>query len=302
MDYANFCKMNRLRAFLLPVAILIGLLTPGSLQLSWVVRWLLAFMLFIAFLGFPGFRWETVRNLLLRTLPVWILLAPIGYLLLRFMVPEDQDVAWAIFFVLVAPTATAAPVVARFRGGDPLPVLASVLVTHLLLMGWLPLLCGWFDANMLNPWAVSWKIFRETLPFLLVPILASFVLQKWMPAAAAKLQPLQRFSILLWAVAVWIVVASTKSSLANSFDLQKFAMIASLSLVACILQFQIGRRLSSTSPEESSQMLGQKNTILVLWISSTYFGFWASIGPLSYVVWQNLYIAWQSAFPTLRNR
>ena len=39
------------------------------------------------------------------------------------------------------------------------------------------------------------------------------------------------------------------------------------------------------------QSLGQKNTLLVLWAAQLYAGPIASLGPVFYVVWQNIVLA-----------
>jgi len=39
--------------------------------------------------------------------------------------------------------------------------------------------------------------------------------------------------------------------------------------------------------------LGQKNTVLAIWMAVTYLNPLSSVGPGSYVVWQNIINSWQ---------
>ena len=41
------------------------------------------------------------------------------------------------------------------------------------------------------------------------------------------------------------------------------------------------------------QALGQKNTVLAIWMAYTYLNPLSSVGPGSYVLWQNLINSWQ---------
>lgn len=65
--------------------------------------------------------------------------------------------------------------------------------------------------------------------------------------------------------------------------------IAVISFIVCIAQFYIGRRVGKHYDEKiaGAQGLGQKNTVLAIWMALTYLNPAASIGPASYIVWQN---------------
>jgi BASS family bile acid:Na+ symporter len=41
------------------------------------------------------------------------------------------------------------------------------------------------------------------------------------------------------------------------------------------------------------QGMGQKNTILAIWLTQTYLNPIASLGPGMYVIWQNVVNSWQ---------
>jgi BASS family bile acid:Na+ symporter len=69
------------------------------------------------------------------------------------------------------------------------------------------------------------------------------------------------------------------------------------------LQFFIGQRLGgSRYPQEAAQSLGQKNTMLTLWMALTFCGPVVALGPAFYVLWHNLWNAWQLGKFRNRNR
>ena len=95
----------------------------------------------------------------------------------------------------------------------------------------------------------------------------------------------------LWAVSLAIVTAQTLSSLINDpADGITEIMIALAALVVCCLQFFFGKTLGSLYNDRISggQALGQKNTILAIWMAHTYLNPLSSVAPGSYVLWQNI--------------
>ena len=66
--------------------------------------------------------------------------------------------------------------------------------------------------------------------------------------------------------------------------------MAAASLVVCCLQFFTGRKVGARLGDRISgaQGLGQKNTILGIWMALTYLHPLVSVGPAAYIVWQNI--------------
>ena len=72
-------------------------------------------------------------------------------------------------------------------------------------------------------------------------------------------------------------------------------LIAATSLLICLLQFIGGRAIGARYGRTvaGGQGLGQKNTILAIWLTQTYLNPLATLGPGLYVLWQNLVNSWQ---------
>jgi predicted Na+-dependent transporter len=93
-----------------------------------------------------------------------------------------------------------------------------------------------------------------------------------------------------------IVTAQTLYSLLNDpADGFTEIMIAVGALIACCLQFFLGKTIGSIYNDRISggQALGQKNTILAIWMAHTYLNPLSSVAPGSYVLWQNIINSWQ---------
>lgn len=100
----------------------------------------------------------------------------------------------------------------------------------------------------------------------------------------------------LWAVALATVTGQTVKSLVNSeAEIYVEILIALGGLITCIAQFYWGKRIGKKYNDRISagQALGQKNTVLAIWMSYTYLNPLSSVGPGSYVLWQNIINSYQ---------
>lgn len=70
------------------------------------------------------------------------------------------------------------------------------------------------------------------------------------------------------------------------------------------MQFYAGRKIGSVYGDKVSgaQGLGQKNTVLAIWMALTYLHPIASVAPASYVVWQNIINSTQIALKDKKNK
>ena len=80
-----------------------------------------------------------------------------------------------------------------------------------------------------------------------------------------------------------------------SEKIPEILLIAVCSGIVCCCQFFFGRKLGGLYGDKvmGGQGLGQKNTILAVWLALTYLNPIASIGPAAYVFWQNTINSWQ---------
>ena len=100
----------------------------------------------------------------------------------------------------------------------------------------------------------------------------------------------------LWAVALALAIGQTVRSMHNSTaPAAVLWMIAGAALLTCIVQFWFGKRTGKALGDTitAGQALGQKNSVLAIWMAYTYLNPISSLAPGTYAVWQNIFNSWQ---------
>ena len=265
-----------LKNWTLPIAMLVGAVGyPIFIYFSFLTPYLIFTMLLLTFCK------VSPHDLKPKPLHAWLLLIQIGgaflaYLLLyRF----NKIVAEGVMVCIICPTATAAAVITSKLGGS-----AASLTTYTLL------------GNIGAAIGAFLVILSKVFPLLICPFLAAWLLSKFLPKVHQKLLGYHELAFYLWAVSLAIVTAQTLYSLLNDpADGFTEIMIAVGALIACCLQFFLGKTIGSVYNDRISggQALGQKNTILAIWMAHTYLNPLSSVAPGSYVLWQNIINSWQ---------
>jgi BASS family bile acid:Na+ symporter len=78
-------------------------------------------------------------------------------------------------------------------------------------------------------------------------------------------------------------------------DIHIELILAAVALVACIAQFTMGHWLGRRYGDEPAggQALGQKNTVLAIWLAQSFLNPLSSVAPTAYIVWQNIVNSYQ---------
>lgn len=210
---------------------------------------------------------------------------------------EYKEVFEGAMVCLICPTATAAAVITGKLGGSASSLTTYTLLSNLLAAVAVPLIfplvephanIGFFTAFLM--------ILSKVFPLLLLPFILASFFRKFIPPIHRFLLGFHDMAFYLWAVALAIVTGQTVESLVNSeAEVYVEVLIALGGLIACVLQFYLGRRIGTKYDDRISagQALGQKNTVLAIWMSYTYLNPLSSVGPGSYVLWQNIFNSWQ---------
>ena len=137
------------------------------------------------------------------------------------------------------------------------------------------------------------KILGRVFPLLLSPFFIALFLKHYVKAVHRWLMEHSGVAFYIWAFALALVMGQTARSLFNS-DASAW-WVAFGGLIACALQFFGGKRIGGAYGDRISagQALGQKNTVLAIWMASAYLHPLAVIAPGAYVLWQNLFNSWQ---------
>ena len=280
---------------MLPIAMLGGILFyPWMGYVSFLSPYLIFTMLFITYCRLD-FRHISLGRFQWELLGVQMLIAAVAYLGIAWL---NHTVAEGVFICVFIPTATAAPVICAMLGGS-LPRLA----TYSLLCNVFVAIVGPFVLALVGDteysfWDSFLMIFRRVMPLLLGPLIASFLLRKAFPRFHEAVKNHQCVSFYLWAVSLFIIVGGCVSFIINHFESDRVPTMMWLAvgaLVICLIQFKIGRMVGRRfgDPVSGGQGMGQKNTVLAVWIAMAYMDPIASIAPASYIAWQNIINSWQ---------
>jgi BASS family bile acid:Na+ symporter len=275
-------------------------MTAGALthvwmgRLSFLTPWLIFLMLLLTFCKMS---WHDIR---FHPAHGWLLLIQLaGNVLIYVLIsPFDEVVAQGAMLCILAPTATAAAVITGMLGGNVGFLTAYVLFCNVAVAVMAPIefsMIGVHGNLSFLPSVLF--ICRKVFPLLVLPLLIAFMLRLWAPKVHRVLLSVPKLTFYLWTVALMIVTGITVHDMLNrsASDRQTAVTLAVVSLVICGLQFLLGRRIGRRygDPVSSGQGLGQKNTILALWMAQTYLHPLVGIAPATYILWQNMINSYQ---------
>lgn len=209
----------------------------------------------------------------------------------------NRAVLEGLMVCLICPTATAAAVVTAKLGGSASTLTTYTLISNLMAAIAVPLVFPLVEPHaQLTFWMAFAKILSKVFPLLLAPFFTALLLRSFLPRVHDLLGTHSGIAFYIWAVALTIVMGQTTRSLVHSTaSVPTILLIALGGLIACCLQFIIGKKIGSHYQDRISagQALGQKNTVLAIWMACTYLNPVCSLAPGSYVIWQNIINSWQ---------
>lgn len=223
----------------------------------------------------------------------------LAFAVLAVLLPVDAVVATGLFVCVFVPTATAAPVITGMLGGSITHVATYSLLCNIVVALLGPVVLAAVGDHPEMGFAGSFhRICSGVMPLLILPIVTALILRYSLRRVHDRLAASRSLSFYMWAVALFIVVGNSVSFIIRNFDPGHVLQIAALavgSLVVCLLQFALGRRVGRRFSDRvaGGQCLGQKNTVLAIWLALAYLHPLASVGPAAYVAWHNSVNSWQ---------
>ncbi|MDE6443968.1 MAG: transporter [Muribaculaceae bacterium] len=281
---------------MLPIAMVAGaIFYPWMGHLTFLSPYLIFTMLFITYckLKISDFKPNRFEVTLLVT---QIVLAILAYLLCYFW---NRTLAEGVFICFIIPTATAAPVITSMLGGSISKVATYSLLCNAFVAIAGPLMFAAIGEHPEITFLHSFgMILAQVFPLILAPLALALILRYVSPKIHSKIVGMQQLSFYLWAVSLFIVVGSCVAFAIKNWTPESTStmlLLALGALVACVLQFKLGRVIGGKFGDKVSggQGLGQKNTVLAVWLALAYLNPIASIAPASYVAWQNIINSWQ---------
>ncbi len=267
---------------------LCGLLFHNAIEaVAFLTPWLIFAMLFITFCRLEPKKMR-ITGLSLSLLAVQLGGAVAVYLAL---LPVSVDVAQGAFICVFCPTATAAPVITGMLGGNISRLATFSLVSNMAVAVTAPAaftLMGTTEIDFAE--SVS-TIALRVLPLILGPLVTALVLKGVAQSVHRRISSSQSIGFYLWAVSLIIVVGRAVSFVMKEppSRIPELVALALVAGVVCIVQFVAGRRIGRRYGDRiaGAQGLGQKNTVLAIWMALTYLNPVTSVAPAAYIAWQN---------------
>lgn len=293
--------LKLLKNWTLPVAMTIGVLGyPFIVYISFLMPYLIFLVLLFTFckISFKDLRFERLHG--------WLLgIQMVGSILIFIVIyPFNKYIAEGAMLCVIAPTAAAAAVITGKLGGNVPSLTAYTLLSSILTAILVPLffpvitmLPPNIDIHTNDHFFLSvFLILSHVFPILIGPLILAWFIRKFIPHLQQKMIQAKDAAFYLWGFSLVIVTAVTvKSMIDSEVNALTEILIALAGFVICGIQFYVGKRIGSVYNKRitGGQGLGQKNTILTIWISQTYLNPIAALGPGSYILWQNMVNSWQ---------
>lgn len=302
-----------LRDWMLPIAMVVGAVAylvyshigafdPVRPYVNEAVSYIQPLLIFMMlFLSFCRVKISDLRPCRWQA---WLLLIQVlSFSLLAvatMLIPKNADYRVLIegaMLCLICPTATSAAVVVSKLNGSAANVITYTILINLMVAVIIPLI-----VPLVHPQAgVSFitaflLIIGKVFPLLLCPLIAALLVRYLLPKVHAALLKYPDLPFYLWAIALALAIAMTVKTIVHThlaFGYQ--AGLAVISLVCCFLQFYLGRKIGGNYDDSvtAGQALGQKNTILAIWMGYTFFTPITAIAGGFYSVWHNLANSYQ---------
>jgi len=300
-------------AYVLPFAIISGIVSyfiyvsiPAlnnthqtvSHIISYLQPTLLFIMLFASFCKVAPHELRP-RRWMLKLLGVQVFsFVILGSILICFPNISGKIIIESGMICMICPTATAAAVVTAKLHGNASTVVSYTCIINLSAAIIIPCIISFMDiGSSEHDFTTSFLlILGKVFPLLILPLLLAWFVRYLTPGIHKKILSYPNLAFNLWTVALTLAIAvSVKAFMHSDETLTNLFMIALVSLICCIIQFFIGRRIGSKHGEAvaGAQGLGQKNTIFAIWMAYTFLDPVTALAGGFYSIWHNVINSWQ---------
>lgn len=218
---------------------------------------------------------------LLTALTLYIVHCPLSILLLE-----------SILICVIAPCASASPVVTAKLGGDLTQMTTFVLLSSVSMALLIPAVFPLLEPREgITFWVAFLQILRRLATVLLLPLLLGAIVRHWVKPLYQWFVRTPDLGFYCWCVSLSITAGLTVRNIVHSHaGSHLLGDIALLTLATALVQFVIGRLIGRMTGEHicTGQGMFQKNTGLAIWIAYMFLTPEASIGAGCYVLWQNI--------------
>lgn len=260
-------------------------------------------MLFVMlFLSFCKVDWHELKptrwmgkHLAIQTLSFLALSA----IAIAFPLMPGRVIVESAMLCMICPTATAAAVVTTKLHGNASTVVSYTCIINLAASILIPTIVPLLHDNPgsdLSFIQAFLLIIAKVFPLLIMPLVCAWFTRYFIPSLLWKIEAHPDLAFHIWAVALALAIAvSMKAIMHSTVSPWELVGIGIASLLCCAIQFAYGRIIGShyKEPVAGAQMLGQKNTVFIIWAGYTFFSPVTAVVGGFYSVWHNVVNSYQ---------
>ena len=223
-----------------------------------------------------------------------------GFFVWLITLASDADVKLLLegmFICIICPTAAAAPVVTEKLGGSigslTIYTIIANVVTSVIIPLFFPIVEKSADIEF---FAAVLMVLKNVTVVLVVPLVLALTSRKVIPSFTSWLAKKKDLGFYLWCINLAIVSGVTmRNILLSTVSGHTLVLLIILPLFVTIALFAIGKAVGRPFGDSISagQALGQKNTVVGIWLTISFLNPLAAVAPGAYVLWQNMVNAWQ---------
>lgn len=222
-----------------------------------------------------------------------ILLGAIALLLKRWgNAGNTVYIVEAMLVCVIAPCASAAPVVTGKLGGNVTDMTAFTLVSTLIAAVMIPAVFPVIEPREGVTFVSAFLvILQQLMKILVLPLLLAMLTRRYIKPLYRWIQRTPNLAFYGWCFSLSITAGVTMRNIIHaSDDLLALLFIAITTLCIAFFQFFLGKGIGKRHNDVicTPQAMFQKNTALAIWVAYLYLSSMASIGAGCYVLWQNL--------------
>ena len=285
--------MHKIRPYVLPIAIVLGLLFHTWCGLIKVIVPYLVFSILLL-----NFAAVNVKKLRFSKMDVWLMMyqivVSIGMYYLLTALNDNEIVAQGVLVGVICPVAASVVVISCMLGANRETVTSYTIIGNLMVAVMAPIYFSFIGTNQEMTFLTSFlMIFKKIGTVIALPFFVALIGQNFLPKVNDFFCKIKGLSFYLWAMALTITLGQTIDFmfLEGKENMSAIIWLGIASIVFCAIQFGLGKFIGYKYGDiiAGGQLLGQKNSAMGIWMANTYLNPLAAIFPAMYSVWQNLF-------------
>lgn len=273
----------------------------GTMAEPWLNDWLPAGLFGLLYVTFCKIKISEMKprkwHFAIQAVRTLLALSMVGLILLFEDNPSTKLVLEGMFICFICPTASAVVVVAEKLGGSIGSLTIFTMIANVVTMIIIPLLFPVVERGAdITFLSAMLMLLRNVATVLVVPLVLALLSRRYLPRVVERLNTYRDLGFYIWCVNLAIVTGITMKNIAHSTVSGWVLWLLLITpLAVCLIQFALGKAIGHHWGDSISagQALGQKNTVVGIWLTLTFLNPLAAVAPGAYVLWQNLVNGWQ---------